>query len=228
MGEKTGKTRAVGYIRVSSDRQEISLEAQRAKLDQYAELYDVEILEVCQDEITGSRRNRPGLKRALSMLRDGKAEAIVVWKLDRLTRSLGHLTEMLDEYFSNGWKLLSVTEQLDTKSASGRMIINILGTVNQWYREDVGEKTAVALQHKKSKGEKTGGALPFGKRLGRDGKRLVIDKREQKTLRYIRRLKEKEELPLRAIVERLNREKVPARGKQWHLTSVARVLKRAA
>ena len=109
------------------------------------------------------------------------------------------------------------------------MTIGILGVVNQWYKEDVGEKTAFALGFKKSKGEKTGGDLPFGKRLARDGKHLVPAKREQKVIRYIRRLhRNGDGLSLRKIAERLNEEKVPCRGKNWYATTIVRILKSSA
>ncbi len=83
-------TRAVGYIRVSTDKQAehgVSLEAQHAKLTQYAALYDIELVDIIVDAgVSAKTLDRPGLQRALGMLRKGQASALLVAKLDRLTR----------------------------------------------------------------------------------------------------------------------------------------------
>jgi site-specific DNA recombinase len=149
--------RVVGYIRVSTDEQAsqgVSLEAQRAKLADYAKLYGHDLLEVVVDEgLSGKRLDRPGLQQALAMLKARKVEGVLVAKLDRLTRSVRHLGELIETYFSNGHgALLSVSEQIDTSSAAGRFMVNVLGSVAQWERETIGERTATALRHKRASG----------------------------------------------------------------------------
>ena len=88
-------TRAVGYIRVSTDKQVdhgVSLEAQRTKLEAYAALYDIELVAVIVDAgVSAKTLQRPGLQQALGMLRHGEADALLVAKLDRLTRSVKDL-----------------------------------------------------------------------------------------------------------------------------------------
>ena len=93
-------TRTLAYLRVSTDKQAdrgVSLDAQRAKVQAYAQLYDLELAEVIVDAGESARTlERPGLQRALAMLKAGDADALLVVKLDRLTRSvrdLGHLVE---------------------------------------------------------------------------------------------------------------------------------------
>src|SRR6266699_1866769 len=108
-------TRAVGYIRVSTDKQAehgISLEAQHAKLTQYAALYDIELVDIIVDAgVSAKSLNRPGLQRALGMLRKGQADALLVAKLDRLTRSTRDLGTLVEEDLARGkWSLLSVAE----------------------------------------------------------------------------------------------------------------------
>ena len=116
-------TRTIAYLRVSTDKQAdrgISLDAQRTKAESYAQLYDLDLVEVIVDAGESAKTlDRPGLQRALAMLREGKAEALLVAKLDRLTRSVVHLGELLEEYFATGkCALLSVSEQIDTRSAA--------------------------------------------------------------------------------------------------------------
>ena len=101
------------------------------------------------------------------MLKRGEAEALLVLKLDRLTRSLVDLGSLVDRYFAAGKSaLLSVGEQIDTLSAAGRLVLNVLASVSQWEREAIGERTAVAMQHKVSQGEYTGGQAPYGRPSG--------------------------------------------------------------
>lgn len=145
----TGTTKAVGYIRVSTDKQVdhgVSLDAQRAKLDAYAALYDLTLVEVIVDAgVSAKTLDRPGLQRALGMLRKGQVHALLVAKLDRLTRSVEDLGELIRTVFVTGKAdLLSVGEQIDTRTAAGRLVLNVLGSVAQWERETIGERTAEA------------------------------------------------------------------------------------
>jgi DNA invertase Pin-like site-specific DNA recombinase len=160
-------TRTIAYLRVSSEQQAdhgISLDAQRAKVEAYAALYDLTLVEVIVDAgVSAKSLKRPGLQRALGMLRSGAADALLVTKLDRLTRSLPDLGTLLPLFADGKRSLLSVGEQIDTRSASGRLVLSLLTSVASWEREAIGERTAAALAHKKSRGEKLGGAhAPYG------------------------------------------------------------------
>lgn len=185
-------TRTVAYIRVSTDKQADfgnSLETQRAKIEAYANLFDLELIavEVDAGESAGSL-DRPGLQRALSRLDSFEASALLVVKLDRLTRSVCDLGELVDTYFKDGTcSLMSVSEQIDTRSAGGRMVLNILTVIGQWEREAIGERTAAVMQHMKARGEYTGGWPPFGYVI-EDGK-LVPEPREQHVIAEVRRLR---------------------------------------
>lgn len=99
MGNET-RTRTIAYVRVSTDKQAekgVSLEAQRAKLAAYADLYDLDVVEVVVDAgVSAKTLQRPGLTRALDMLRKGAADALLVVKLDRLTRSVRDLGELVE------------------------------------------------------------------------------------------------------------------------------------
>lgn len=177
-------TRTIAYLRVSTDKQAdhgISLDAQRAKVEAYASLYDLHVVDVVIDAgQSGKTLSRPGLQRALRALRSGEADALLVAKLDRLTRSVRDLGVLLDHHLGdNGAALLSVSEAIDTRSAAGRLLLNVLTSVAQWERETIGERTKTALAHKKARGEYTGGLVPYGWLLRADGTTLDPNPPEQ-------------------------------------------------
>ena len=222
------RTRAVAYLRVSTDKQAdrgASLDAQRAKVRAYAELYDLELVAVIEDAgASAASLDRPGLTRALGMLRRREADALLVVKLDRLTRSVKHLGELVERHFAPGRAaLLSVGEQIDTRSAGGRLVLNVLASVSQWEREAIGERTAAAMQHKRSVGEFTGGAAPYGFDRGDDGRLIPLDD-EQAVASRARELRSGG-LSLREVASELALEGFASRtGRAFHATQVRRML----
>jgi DNA invertase Pin-like site-specific DNA recombinase len=174
LGTMANRVRVVGYTRVSTDRQAekgVSLEAQYAKLVAYCSLFDYELVGVIEDAgQSAATLERDGLTRALGMLKKGQADALLVVKLDRLTRSVRDLGKLLDMGFRKGkYRLLSVSEQLDTGSAAGRMVTSMLAVVSEWEREAIGERTSAAMQHMRSEGAFTGGRAPYGFALTESG-----------------------------------------------------------
>ena len=220
-------TKAVAYVRVSTEKQVDagqSLEAQQAKVTAYAGLYDLELVEVIVDAGESAKSlNRPGLTRALAMLKSGQAEALVVVKLDRLTRSVRDLGDLVERHFANGKaELHSVSEKIDTRSAGGRLVMNVLASVSQWEREAIGERTAAVMQFKAKAGEYTGGRAPYGFRV--EAGRLVRVEAEQAVLAAARKAKAKG-LSLRAIARVLEQRGVLSRvGKAFAPTQIARLV----
>lgn len=218
------QTRAVGYVRVSTADQAqngLSLDAQRARLSDFARVYQVDLVDVVEDAgASAGTLERPGLKRALKLLTDGQADALVVVKLDRLTRSVRGLADLLDNHFADGKAaLMSVGEHIDTSSASGRMVLNILVTIGQWEREAIGERTAAALRHKRNRGEYAGGKVPFGHVLDDDGVTLLPHPDEQAAVTLARALRANG-LPLRAVADEL--------AKRGHVSRTGRPLSSSA
>jgi DNA invertase Pin-like site-specific DNA recombinase len=220
-------TRAVAFVRVSTEKQADagqSLEAQRAKVAAYASLYDLELVEVVVDAgVSAKTLNRPGLARALAMLKTGEAEALVVVKLDRLTRLVCDFGDLVEWYFADGESaLLSVSEQIDTRSAGGRLVLNVLASVSQWEREAIGERTSAVMQHKAAHGEYTGGRAPYGWEVF--GGELVEVEAEQAVLRAAREAAA-QGLSLRAIARVLeSRGFVTRTGKPFAPTQVSRLV----
>jgi site-specific DNA recombinase len=226
--------KVIGYTRVSTEeqaREGVSLEAQRGKLEAYARLYGVQIVEVIEDAgVSAKSLKRPGLQRALGMLKRKEADGLLIAKLDRLSRSVKDWNTLIDSHFGEkaGKQLLSVNDQIDTRTAAGRMVLNILMTIFQWEREAIGERTQDAMDHKRSKGERISRHIPFGWKLAEDGVSLIEDATEQTILAEIRQLRQNK-YTLREIAEVLNSRHVPAKnGKQWIHTSIRSILTRNA
>lgn len=223
----------VGYLRVSTDQQAehgISLDAQRERVHAYATLYGLTLV-ACQIDAGASAKTleRPGLRAALDLLDRGSARGLVVAKLDRLTRSVRDLGALVDHYFhEKGAALLSVSEQIDTRSASGRLVLNVLTSVAQWEREATAERTSAALAHKAQKGEYTGGPIPYGFRLARDGVHLRPDATEQRVIAEAAKA-QAAGLSLRRIAEELDRLGFRSRTRQqFDPQQVRRMLRRSA
>lgn len=224
--EPVSVRRVVAYLRCSTEEQArsgLGLESQLAKIKQYAALYDLQLVAVCQDDgLSGATLDRPALKDALAKLQRNEAEAIIVAKLDRLTRSLEDLLVLVRQYFKGEWSLLSVADQLDTRTANGRMVLHILGVIAEWERDTIGERTASAMEAKAARGEWLGGVLPYGHRVS--GKKLIEDPREQAIIAYAKKRREAG-ATLQKIADALNVHKVPTRRrKQWTPTHVRRLL----
>ncbi len=223
-------TRTAAYIRVSTDKQAehgVSLDAQRAKVEAYASLYDLELVAVLVDAgVSAKTLDRPALSEALALLDSGEADALLVVKLDRLTRSVKDLGTLVERYFArpNGPALMSVSEQIDTRSAAGRLVLNVLASVAQWEREATGERTSAALAHKRARGEYTGGRVPYGFRVGADGSSLEPVAEEQAVISEVRELRASG-LSLRAIGAALERQGYRTRkGGSWAPTQIKRIL----
>jgi site-specific DNA recombinase len=220
--------RTVGYVRVSTDKQAdrgVSLDAQAEKIRAMAVVHDAELIDIIVDGGESAKSlNRPGMARLLALLDSGDVQSVIVAKLDRLTRSVKDLCTLLERFERRGVALVSVAESLDTSSAAGRLVLNIMTAVSQWEREAIGERTRDAMHHKRNNGERVGN-LAFGYRLADDGQHLEPDPGEQEALTEIRRLRG-DGMPLRGIAAALNhRAYRTRRGTAWRLESVARVLK---
>jgi len=216
--------KAIGYVRVSTDKQGISLEAQAEKIRAMALVQGTELIDTIVDSESAKSLNRPGMAKLLAAVDKGKVQAIIVAKLDRLTRSVKDLCELLERFERRGVALVSVAESLDTGSAAGRLVLNIMAAVSQWEREAIGERTRDALRHKRTNGERVGN-IQFGYRLCADRRHVEPDPGEQAVLTEIQNLRQSGQT-LRGIAATLNHRALRTRrGSAWRLEHVARILK---
>jgi DNA invertase Pin-like site-specific DNA recombinase len=223
----------IGYIRVSTAKQAqegLSLEAQKARIVQYARDNSMEIVRIeCDAGLSAkSILARPGLSRALDQLQNGAADGILVLKLDRLTRSVVDLGHLIEKYFKK-YNLISINEQIDTTSAAGRLILNILVTVSQWEREMCGERTREVFEALRASGLPAG-PTPFGwerfrtDQSGRDS--IQPSQAEKASIECMASLR-LGGMSYRDIAAYLqtNGHK-PKRGDTWHASAVRKVLLR--
>lgn len=220
--------KAIGYARVSTDKQAdrgVSLDAQAEKIRAIGVVHNAELLDIIVDGGESAKSlQRPGMERLLALVDAKKVQAVVIAKLDRLTRSVKDLCELLEWFERRDVALISVAESLDTSSAAGRLVLNIMTAVSQWEREAIGERTRDAMDHKRTNGERVGN-IRFGYRLGADGKHVEPDAAEQAVIKEISRLRQSGHT-LRGIASALNRQELRTRrASPWRLESVARLVK---
>jgi len=218
--------KAIGYARVSTDKQAdrgVSLEAQTEKIRAMVVVHNAELVDIIVDGGESAKSlNRPGMERLLALVDSGAVEAVIVAKLDRLTRSVKDLCTLLERFERREVTLISVAESLDTGSAAGRLVLNIMTAVSQWEREAIGERTRDAMNHKRNNGERVGN-IAFGYRLSSDGVHVEPEPTEQATIAAVAELRSNG-MSLRRIAKDLNTRGMRTRkGSEWRLESVARV-----
>ena len=151
-------SRLCAYLRVSTDEQGdsgLGLEAQAAAIKVYCSAQGHELAGMVR-EIESARGKRPILEDVLQHIEQGTYEGLIVSKLDRLSRSVVQANDIHDRLAKAGATLIALDLNVDTSTASGRMMMNILATVAQWERDTIGERTRSALRAKRARGEPVG------------------------------------------------------------------------
>jgi site-specific DNA recombinase len=150
----------IGYSRVSTAEQAsegVSLDMQAKKIEAYCLVKDWHLAEVITDAGQSAKSlNRPGMQRLITMVDAGQISTVIVYKLDRLTRSVADLDRLVKLFERKGVALVSLQESLDATTATGRLMMNLLASVSQWEREVIGERTKDALKELKAQGKKLG------------------------------------------------------------------------
>ena len=136
----------IGYARVSTDEQNLDLQRDALQKAGCSRLFT--------DHISGTKARRPGLEEALSHLRPD--DTLVVWRLDRLGRSLRHLIDAVTDLQEKGIGFKSLTEAIDTTTSGGKLVFHIFGALAEFEREIIRERTKAGLTAARSRG-RTGG-----------------------------------------------------------------------
>lgn len=150
----------VGYARISTDDQNLNLQRDALQLAGCEKIFE--------DQISGAKAERPGLHAVLQFVRPG--DTLVIWRLDRLSRSLKDLIEMVNALESNGIGLKSLQESIDTTSSSGMLIFHVFGALAEFERNLTRERTQAGLQAARARGRK--GGRP--KTLNKDKQALAV------------------------------------------------------
>ena len=181
--------KAASYERVSSDEQVragFSLEAQNEKNINYIKLQGWEFAGSYIDPgKSGKNLNRPDMKRLLSDINKGLINIVVVHKLDRLTRNIGDLHHLLNLFEKKEIKLVSLTENIDTSNAMGRMFVYLLGVFAQLYRENLSEEVIKGQSKRAEKGLRNSSHRPLGYEVRADDLSLSIIEEEAALVREI-------------------------------------------
>ncbi len=133
--------------------------------------------------ISGGTMNRPALQRLLQDIRDRKVDVVVVYKIDRLTRSLGDFSKMVEVFDAVGASFVSVTQQFNTTTSMGRLTLNVLLSFAQFEREVTAERIRDKIAASKKKGMWMGGSVPLGYRV--EARKLIVDETEAAIIRYL-------------------------------------------
>jgi DNA invertase Pin-like site-specific DNA recombinase len=209
--------RVAGYVRVSTGEQAASgggLGAQRDAITTELARRGWNLVEMFADEgISGKTISaRPGLTSALEILDRGDADAILVSKLDRLSRSLSDFAGLIDRARLHGWSIVALDLGVDTTTPAGELVANVMASVAHWERRAIGERTKDALAVKRAQGV----------RLGRPVS-IPVD------VEVRIRQRRSDGLTLRAIARELNAEGVPTSrgGREWASETVRKCLARS-
>jgi len=136
----------IGYMRVSTNDQRTDLQEDALKKEGCDQLFS--------DTASGAKTDRPGLEEALSYLRKG--DTLVVWKLDRLGRSLKHLIEVVNLLDDRGIYFKSIQESIDTSTSGGKLIFHVFGALAEFERDIIRERTMAGLKAARARGRKGG------------------------------------------------------------------------
>lgn len=226
-------TTAVGYVRVSTDKQDNSIDAQDRLIRAQAAIKGLDLSEVIidRDEFSGNL-DRPGVIKVLDLVKGKKVQAVIIAKLDRLTRSTRDAIDLLELFGRKDVALISVAESLDTESPMGRFFVRMIASIAELEREMIGSRTVAGMQNLKAQGLPAGTA-PYGwmnvNTHTPDGRLVRVPlaevPEEQATLARIKELRA-QGLSLQRIAGKLNEEgRTTRRGTAWVFQYVDRVLK---
>ena len=206
--------RVIGYVRVSTSKQEIGPDVQRAALDAEAGRKGWQ-LDIRQENAASAKSlaNRPQLAAALADLKAGRADVLAVSKLDRLSRNVADFAALLELSTKQGWALVCLDLNVDTTTPTGAAMAQVTCTFAELERKRIGERTREGMAKIKA---------TTGKHMGRPSKLPTA------TVDLVRELRG-DGLSMARIADRLNTDGVPtAAGGTWHASTVRQVLSRAA
>lgn len=218
----------VAYVRVSvedtTDTNSLSLQESRMRAQ--AEIHGRSVTHTFTDNgVSGARKDRPGLNALLALVRQRKVKVVYITALDRLSRKLAHLVELIDLFERHGVALVSLREGVDTGTSIGRLITNVLGSVAEFERESIRTRMREASGERLRRGIKHCVRVPFGYRVGAEN-RLVANDAEQRVIAEMRHLRGGTKPNSYArIADALNARAVrPRTGCKWYPSTVRDVL----
>ena len=175
----------IGMTRISSvgQKENTSLSNQKKMITDYCSIYNIELDEIIEEVFTGTTSDRDGLNRVKSFVEQGVVKSVVVMKLDRLMRSFSEGVIFIKYLLDNDVKIISVQEQIDTSSVSGRFFMNVLLSMSEMERDTIVQRMDSGKTQKFNDNKKVSGRICFGyKKLDNE---LVLNSDESKIIQYI-------------------------------------------
>ncbi|WP_445506636.1 recombinase family protein [Niallia sp. 03190] len=220
--------KVAAYIRVSTQMQVeegYSLSAQKEKLKAFAFSQNWEIVQFYVDEgISAKDMNRPELQRMMKGVKEKLFDIVLVYKLDRLTRSVSDLDKILKTLNEHDVKFKSATELYETTTATGRLFIRLVASMAQWERENLGERVRMGMEEKARSGKWVINISPFG--YDKEGDKLLINEVESAIVKEIYDLYLTGKYGVGKIASILNDRKIrTTSGSEWGYNNVHYILK---
>lgn len=172
---------------------------------------------------SGGNTRRPALKRLMADCREGKIDLVLVYKIDRLSRSISDFSELSCFFDKHNVSFCSVTQDINTSTSSGRMMLNILMTFAQYEREIISERIRDKFAASKRKGIWMGGAVPLGYQV--IDRKLIIVEEEAKTVRFIYQRYLETQSPKQIAIELNDKGITTKRGKPWKTGALNHILR---
>jgi DNA invertase Pin-like site-specific DNA recombinase len=220
--------RVIGYVRASTDKQDLSPEAQEKALRDWASLTGAQLVGLEADRgVSGAAEldKRPGLLRAIERIGEGRdADELLILRRDRLARSVIQACAIEALLERQGGRVRCVDGAGNGDDPSAILIRQILDSFAQYERAIIALRTTAAMQRKIERGEYTGGRPPYGWKVGSDGRTLVPNAFEREIVGRIQAARERG-MSYRTIASSLNEQGTPARGKKWYLRTVQNITK---
>lgn len=220
------------YCRVSTEEQAkegFSIKAQTEKLKDYSRIRDWNVYDIYSDPgISGKNiTERPDVNRMIKDIIQGSVNTVLVYKVDRLTRNTRDLIELVDIFNKNDCDFISLSESIDTQTASGRMFLKIIGIFAEFERENIVERTKFGIARKVKEGFalcRTNTSYGYKCETGKDIQ--VINEEESKIVKWIFNKFLNENISISKICDELNLKKIKTRkGNVWNTSYLCRLLR---
>jgi site-specific DNA recombinase len=218
--------KVIGYVRVSSEIQKLkenSIKNQINEIRNYSNRCGFELVEIFEDlGISGLKSDRKGLEELLNKVRDKNIDGVVVYSLSRMSRKLRDVIDIIDLFSKNDVEFYSIKEGFMNDGIVGKLMLNILGSINEFEVNVLGERIKDVKNYKKSKNEVYGGKILYG--MYRRKNKLVRNKAEIEVLRQIKDFRINKKWSYFKISAWLNNNNILSKEKkQWYGNSVRSV-----
>ena len=218
--------RVFGYCRVSTELQKIkdnSIKNQVKYISEYCDYNKMELIKIFKDEgVSGTKSDRDGLNNMFEEIKKNNIEVLCVYSLSRLGRKLKDVIGFVEKLSNNGIQFISIKENFNNNEVVGKLMMNILGSINEFEVDILSDRIRDVKQYKKSKNEVYTGNILFGMYRRKD--KLIKNVNELEILKLIVKLRDKSKMSYGKISNYLNEKGIKSKEKcKWYGNSVRSV-----